>query len=346
MDSRSSLKAGLTAPLKVPRHEFDIRRDDCPSESGVPDDEPYIAIPVVVDENIRHGDDKGGKSLRNRKRFATQTEQQWPQKRQKTSSSDDHQRTTLRQNITANQLLQYTSVPSIGLYKSQSKTCSQKPNYVKLHFHGVLPPLQPSLETNLAKAESIVEAIPGSVKINNKILHCSSIPRGQGGGVSSNEGSIFLLSVVDEFLDHFNDSHLTLKMTYLSSMNNLSQQKQGRKSFTHKDNTTLFNLTKAKTNFLELSSKLSAFLSAYEISFPILMNFALGFSQGYFQFDDEFKLHIPQNPVEGLISVPSISTTTTPCKSIQTPNQFKAQINHLIHTDTCNTNYYQSKGLM
>jgi len=206
--------------------------------------------------------------------------------------------------------------------------CSQKPNYVtKLHFHGVISPLQSSLETKLTKTESISEVIPGSVKINNNILLSSSVPRGQAGGVSSNEGSIFLLSVVDWFLDHFNNAHLTQKIAYLSIMNNLSQQKQGRKSFTHKDNTTLFNLTKAKTLFLELSSKLSAFLSSHEISFPILMNFALGFDQGYFKFDDK---QIHQNKEEEMISVPTSTTNSTPCKS--TPNH-KAQINHLIHTD-------------
>jgi len=323
MDSRYALKTGVTTPSNViPRPGgVDMQRDGCILESsGVLDDEPFVAIPVNIEDIY-----KGGRS--NRKRFAPQTER-WPQKRQKTP-----QQTILRQNITANQLLQY-SVPSVGLYKGHSRTCLQKPN-VKLHFHGVLPPLQSSLETKLAKAESIAEAIPGSVKINNNILHCSSIPRGQGGGVSSNEGSIFLLGVVDRFLDHFNNAQSTQKRAYLLSMNNLSQQKQGRKSFTHKDNTTLFNLTKAKTHFLELSSKLSAFLSSHDISFPILMNFALGFNQGYFRFDEEFKLHVHQNP-DGMISVPTSTTTTTPCKS--TPNQFKAQINHLIHTD-CNTNY-------
>jgi len=197
------------------------------------------------------------------------------------------------------------------------------------------------------------------VKINNKILNYAPIPTGQGGGVSSNEGSIFLLGVVNIFLDHFNNSPLTQKMSYLATMTALSQQKQGRKSFTHKDNTTLFNLTKAKTHFPELCHKLSEFLSSHEISFPILINFALGLHQGYFQFDEEFKVHVQQTPVETVKLFPiktaifssgsggSGKTTNGNGSSttiITTPNLFKAHINHLIHPDGCPHNIYKQNN--
>jgi len=205
--------------------------------------------------------------------------------------------------------------------------------------------------------DNSAEAIPGSVKINNKILNCAPIPTGQGGGVSSNEGSIFLLGVVNIFLDHFNNISLPQKMSYLATMTALSQQKQGRKSFTHKDNTTLFNLTKAKTHFPELYLKLSEFLSSHEFSFPILINFALGIHQGYFQLDEECKVHVQQNPTETVKLIPiktamfSNGTTsgsgkttsgngssTTPLLS--TPNLFKAHINHLIHPEGCAQKIY------
>jgi len=328
---------------------LEIDRESIESLDGCSSfDEPFVGLPVLSQDQLsasvhwikaEKSAQKELVNIRDRKRFPSRTTEERPQKRQKKEP-------IFLQNLSTNPFPTF-SIPC--------KKQPQKQNFIKLHFHGVLPPPPPQHERKNTKMDNSAEAIPGSVKINNKILNCAPIPTGQGGGVSSNEGSIFLLGVVNIFLDHFNNISLPQKMSYLATMTALSQQKQGRKSFTHKDNTTLFNLTKAKTHFPELYLKLSEFLSSHEFSFPILINFALGIHQGYFQFDEECKAHVQQNPAETVKLIPiktmfSNGTTSGSGKTtsgngsattlLTTPNLFKAHINHLIHPEGCAQKIY------
>jgi hypothetical protein len=281
--------------------------------------------------------------------------------------------------------------------KSKTSHTEKKPepkNTKNLTFHvGGVQAQENTESTNPTRIseKSITEVIPGSVKINTKILSCGSIPRGQGGGVSSNEGSIFLLSIVESFLNEFKNSQA--KNCYIETMKMLANQKHGRKSFTHKDNTTLFNLTKAKTTFPDLNTKLHEFFEEHDyISFPILINFALGLKQGYFKFDeshqlivnpdiststtkktspsidtalkveekdsagiiihttDQFELpnhdfdenrqgiFIRTNSPHQLDRSPEISSTALSSSVVTTPNQFKAQIGHLINKNDTDFN--------